>query len=124
MLVITPVLELFRWHKYQHLWAFDKNLSCEKYVQKYDQIFKYDEKFFFFEDIIADLEAHVKFVDMGSVRVNLRVIIKQIQEHAQDWIHSLGHCVATKTRMNMYELKNQIEVRFFCIIHTQDKNTS
>ncbi|XP_068620608.1 LOW QUALITY PROTEIN: dynein axonemal heavy chain 10 [Battus philenor] len=98
-----------KWHKYQHLWAFDKQLSCEKYTQKNDQIHKYDEKFFFFEDIIADLDAHVKFVDVGAIRVNLRPIIGQIQDHAQEWKNILGQCLAAKTRMNMYDLKNQIE---------------
>lgn len=101
---------LVRWQKYQHLWAFDKHLSCEKYVQKYEQIHKYDEKFFFFEDIISDLDAHVKFVDIGAIRVNLRPIIQQVQGHAQEWKDILGHCIASKTRMNMYDLKNQIEV--------------
>lgn len=100
-----------RWQKYQHLWAFDKNLSCEKYVQKYDKIQKYDEKFFFFEDIISDLNGHLKFVDVGAIRVNLRPIISQVQDHAQEWKNILGNCIATKTRMNMYDLKNQIEVR-------------
>ncbi|XP_045502201.1 dynein axonemal heavy chain 10 [Colias croceus] len=98
-----------KWHKYQHLWAFDKHLSCEKYIQKHEQIHKYDEKFFFFEDIIADLHNHVKFVDVGAIRVNLRPIIKQVQDHAQEWKNILGHCIAAKTRMNMYDLKNQIE---------------
>ncbi|KPJ04007.1 Dynein heavy chain 10, axonemal [Papilio xuthus] len=98
-----------KWHKYQHLWAFDKHLSCEKYTQKTDQIHKYDEKFFFFEDVIADLDEHVKFVDVGAIRVNLRPIIKQIQNHAQDWKNILGQCLASKTRMSMYDLKNQIE---------------
>ncbi|KAJ0174233.1 hypothetical protein K1T71_010379 [Dendrolimus kikuchii] len=84
-----------KWQKYQHLWAFDKNLSCEKYIQKYEQIQKYDEKFFFFEDIILDLNEHVKFVDVGAIRVNLRPIIKQVQDHALE--------------MNMYDLKNQID---------------
>ncbi|KAM3960300.1 LOW QUALITY PROTEIN: dynein heavy chain at 89D [Aphomia sociella] len=98
-----------KWHKYQHLWAFDKNLSCEKYIQKHEQIQKFDEKFFFFEDIIAELDAHVKFVDVGAIRVNLRPIIRQVQDHAQEWKNILGHCVASKTRMNMYDLKNQIE---------------
>ncbi|XP_041985040.1 dynein axonemal heavy chain 10 [Aricia agestis] len=98
-----------KWQKYQHLWGFDKALSCEKFVQKYDQIEKYDEKFFFFEDIIADLDGHVKFVDIGAVRVNLRPIIKQVQDHAQEWKNTLGECIVTKTRLNMYELKNQIE---------------
>lgn len=60
-----------RWHKYQHLWAFDKHLSCEKYIQKNDQITKFDEKFFFFEGVIEDLEAHVKYVDMGAVSYSL-----------------------------------------------------
>ncbi|CAK1584360.1 unnamed protein product [Parnassius mnemosyne] len=98
-----------KWQKYQHLWAFDKQLSCEKYTQKHDQIHKYDEKFFFFEDIISDLTEHVKYVDIGAIRVNLRPIIRQIQDHAQEWKNILGHCLASKTRMNMYDLKNQIE---------------
>ncbi|XP_063540762.1 dynein axonemal heavy chain 10 [Cydia strobilella] len=98
-----------KWHKYQHLWAYDKNLSCEKYIQKHEQIQKYDEKFFFFEDIIADLDAHVKFVDIGAIRVNLRPIIRQIQDHALEWKQCLGNSIATKTRMNMQDLKNQIE---------------
>nr|XP_034835442.1 dynein heavy chain 10, axonemal [Maniola hyperantus] len=98
-----------KWQKYQHLWAFDKNLSCEKYIQKHEQIQKYDEKFFFFEDIIADLNNHVNFVDIGAVRVNLRPIIQQVQGHAQEWKNILGQCIASKTRMNMYDLKNQIE---------------
>ncbi|CAH0724307.1 unnamed protein product, partial [Brenthis ino] len=98
-----------KWQKYQHLWGFDKNLSCEKYIQKNEQIQKYDEKFFFFEDIISDLDAHVKFVDIGAIRVNLRPIIQQVQGHAQEWKNILGHCIAAKTRMNMYDLKNQIE---------------
>ncbi|XP_028025407.1 dynein heavy chain 10, axonemal [Bombyx mandarina] len=98
-----------KWHKYQHLWAFDKSLSCEKYIQKHEQIYKYDEKFFFFEDIISDLNTHVKFVDVGAVRVNLRPIIKQIQDHALEWKNILGNCIASKTKMNMYDLKNQIE---------------
>ncbi|KOB71863.1 putative ciliary dynein heavy chain [Operophtera brumata] len=70
---------------------------------------KYDEKFFFFEDIIAELNGHVKFVDVGAIRVNLRPVIKQVQDHAQEWKNILGHCIATKTRMNMYDLKNQID---------------
>ncbi|XP_026741363.1 dynein heavy chain 10, axonemal [Trichoplusia ni] len=100
---------IMKWHKFAHLWSFDKSLSCEKYVQKYDQIFKYDEKFFFFEDIIADLNEHVKFVDIGAIRVNLRPVIKQVQEHAQEWKNILGACIATKTRTSMYDLKNQLE---------------
>lgn len=98
------------------MWSYDKNLSCEKYVQKNDQIHKFDEKFFFFEDIIHDLEDHVKYVDLGSIRVNLRPIIKQIQEHAQEWINTLGRCVSTKTRMDMYDLKNQIEVNWMKVL--------
>lgn len=104
---------LSRWLKYQHLWGFDKNLSCEKYINKYDQIFKYDEKFFFFEDIISDLDAHVKFVDIGAIRVNLRPIIKQVQDHAQEWKNILGQCIVNKTRMGMHELKNMMEVSFW-----------
>ncbi|KAF9819085.1 hypothetical protein SFRURICE_000750 [Spodoptera frugiperda] len=68
---------IVKWQKYAHLWSYDKHLSCEKYIQKYDQIFKYDEKFFFFEDIINDLDEHVKFVDIGAIRVNLRPVIQQ-----------------------------------------------
>ncbi|CAG9136916.1 unnamed protein product [Plutella xylostella] len=98
-----------KWQKYQHLWAYDKNLSCEKYVQKYDQITKYDEKFFFFEDIIEDLNEHVKFVDIGAVRVNLREIIKQIQGHALEWKTILGECIVNKTRASMQELRNEID---------------
>ncbi|KAJ8717758.1 hypothetical protein PYW07_005688 [Mythimna separata] len=100
---------IIKWYKYSHLWSFDKHLSCEKYVQKYSQIFKYDEKFFFFEDIIADLDGHVKYVDIGAIRVNLRPIIKQIQEHAQEWKDILGACIATKTRTSMHDLKNQVD---------------
>ncbi|KAJ2948630.1 hypothetical protein O0L34_g7885 [Tuta absoluta] len=98
-----------KWHKYQHMWIFDKNLSCEKYVAKHDEIHKFDEKLFFFEDVISDLEDHLKFVDMGAIRVNLRVIIKQIQDHALEWKMTLGRCICNKNRLNMYELKNQIE---------------
>ncbi|PZC71734.1 hypothetical protein B5X24_HaOG212562 [Helicoverpa armigera] len=98
-----------KWQKFSHLWSFDKNLSCEKYVQKYDQIYKYDEKFFFFEDIINDLHAHVKFVDIGAIRVNLRPVIKQVQDHAEEWKTILGACIATKTRTSMHDLKTQLE---------------
>ncbi|KAF9424732.1 hypothetical protein HW555_000033, partial [Spodoptera exigua] len=100
---------IVKWQKYSHLWSYDKHLSCEKYVQKYDQIFKYDEKFFFFEDIINDLDDHVKFVDIGAIRVNLRPVIQQIQDHAQEWKNILGDCIASNTRASMYDLKTQIE---------------
>lgn len=56
------------------------------------------------------MDNHVKFVDIGAIRVNLRPIIQQVQWHAQEWKNILGQCIASKTKMNMYDLKNQIEV--------------
>lgn len=63
------------------------------------------------------MDKHVKFVDVGAIRVNLRPIIQQIQDHAQEWKNILGRCILFKTRMNMHELKNQVEVGLNSYIH-------
>lgn len=59
---------LYRWKKYNNLWAFDKNLICEKFAATKPTLLQYDEKFTFYGGILEELEDMAPYFDINSVR--------------------------------------------------------
>jgi dynein heavy chain, axonemal len=70
-----------------------------------------DENFIFYTQIVNDLEKHKTYYDIKSIRLNLKPLIKSIVDHAIEWRNMLGMKLAEKTRNNMVDLKDHIQVR-------------
>lgn len=102
-----------KWRRYRNLWSFDKTLTCEKFIEKNNQLEKYDEKFIFYSDILKDMEQHTDHIDIGCIRLNLRPLLETISGHTLEWKNRLGELLdkATKNKMNeMNKMMDELKI--------------
>ena len=71
---------------------YDKNVVCEKFLNRGIPLLRLDEKFIFFTQIINDLENVKPYYDIMSIRINLRPLLSAAIEHAVEWRNTLGIC--------------------------------
>ncbi|CRL07346.1 CLUMA_CG020322, isoform A [Clunio marinus] len=100
---------LSRWHKYKSLWMNDKNVVCDKYLNRGISLVRLDEKFIFFTQIINDLENVKPYHDMKSIRINLRPLIHAIIEHAVEWRNTLGNMLSDRTSVEMVAMNSEFK---------------
>lgn len=101
--------QLQRWKRYKNLWSMDKETTCEKFIEKNNQLSKYDEKFMSYTDILKDMEDNEKYVDVGSIRLNLKPLLDTISEHTLEWKNMLGQLLDKDTKEKMDIMKNTID---------------
>lgn len=100
---------LQKWKRYRNLWSFDKNLICERFVAKYSQLEKYDDKFTFYDNIIKEMTENKDYVNIASIRLNLRPLFDIIISHAEEWKNILGEQLAALTKSKMVTLKTTMD---------------
>ncbi|KAL7022048.1 hypothetical protein ACKWTF_012111 [Chironomus riparius] len=100
---------LARWHKYKSLWMYDKNVVCDKYLNRRIPLVRLDEKFIFFTQIINDLESVKPYYDIKSIRINLQPLIHAIIEHAVEWRNTLGNMLSDRTSVDMVTMNMEFK---------------
>lgn len=98
-----------RWKRYRNLWTFEKESTCERFIQNTSLLVKYDEKLSFYDGIIKEMSDRVDTLDIGSVRVNLRPLFDEIIEHAKEWRTILGEGIANQTKNKMLAFKETVD---------------
>lgn len=83
---------------------------CEKYLSQNLPLVRLDEKFIFYTQIVNDLERTRPYHDIKSIRINLQPLIKSIIDHAVEWRNTLGNILADRTRVQMVELNEHMQV--------------
>lgn len=75
-----------------------------------------DEKFTFYANIIQEMGQSITYKDVECLRINVKPILASIREHALQWKTVLGEKLSKKTKENMVQLRNEIQVRmvWFC----------
>jgi dynein heavy chain, axonemal len=107
-LFVSP---LTSWNKYRILWMNDKQSICEKFINRASlSLVRIDENFIFYTQIVNDLEKHKTYCDIKSIRLNLKPLIGSIVDHAIEWRNIMGEKLGAKTKSNMEELRNHIQV--------------
>lgn len=100
---------LQKWKRYRNLWSFDKNLVCERFLAKYSQLDKFDDKFTFYDNIIQEMAENRDYVNVGSIRLNLRPLFDIITVHAIEWKNILGDQIIKIVKNKMIVLKETMD---------------
>lgn len=89
---------------------YDKNVVCDKYLNRGIPLMRLDEKFIFFTQIINDLENVKPYYDIKSIRINLRPLIHAIISHSVDWRNTLGNMLSDRTSVEMVTMNEEFKV--------------
>jgi dynein heavy chain len=92
---------------------YDKNVVCDKYLNRRVPLVRLDEKFIFFTQIINDLESVKPYYDIKSIRINLQPLIRAIIEHAVEWRNTLGNFLSERTSVDMVAMNMEFKVSAF-----------
>ncbi|KAH8382819.1 hypothetical protein KR009_005420 [Drosophila setifemur] len=98
-----------QFRKYFNLWAFEKNVICEKFVEKDVTLVEIDEKFTFYSTIVETLATMPKYQDIKCVRINLQPLLDSIAVHAKEWRTILGEELLRHVNENMKAMRNEIK---------------
>ena len=90
---------------------YDKNVVCDKFLNRGLTLVRLDEKFIFYTQIINDLEKYKPYYDIKSIRINLQPLIRAIIEHAVEWRNTLGNMLSDKTSAEMVALNTEMKAR-------------
>jgi dynein heavy chain len=96
---------LQKWRRYKNIWCYDKDYTCERFIEKNNQLSKYDDKFMFYADILKDMRNHENYFDISCIRLNLRPLLDTIAEHTTEWKNTLGRLLDKNTKGKMDEMK-------------------
>ncbi|XP_066140827.1 dynein axonemal heavy chain 10 [Euwallacea fornicatus] len=97
------------WKRYKMLWSFEKESTCQKFMTNIVTLEVYDEKFIFYKDIATEMLNHESYVDVDSIRLNLRPLLNTIAQHCIEWKDTLGHLLDVETVGKMEDMKKTIE---------------
>ncbi|XP_066245712.1 dynein axonemal heavy chain 10 isoform X2 [Euwallacea similis] len=97
------------WKRYKMFWSFEKKSTCEKFMTNMATLEVYDEKFMFYKDIATEMLNHKSYVDVDSIRLNLRPLLNTIAQHCIEWKDTLGHLLDAETVGKMKDMKKTIE---------------
>ncbi|KAJ8924399.1 hypothetical protein NQ315_007195, partial [Exocentrus adspersus] len=108
-IIIEVNKELQKWKKYRNLWVFEKVSSCEKFLLKNNSLSSYDDKFMFYNDIIAFIRNRKSYADVGSIRLNLLPLFDAIEFHCVEWKNTFGNLLDSATKVSMDQMKERID---------------
>lgn len=100
---------LQKWKRYRNLWSFDKGLLSERFLARFSQLDKIDDKFTFYDNIIQEMQENKDYTNLASIRLNLRPLFDSISLHAQEWKVILGQQITTLVREKMMTLKETMD---------------
>ncbi|KAL1513082.1 hypothetical protein ABEB36_002553 [Hypothenemus hampei] len=107
--IINVYKILLRWRRYKMLWSFEKESTCEKFINDMVTLEVYDDKFMFYKDIADSMKNFKDYIDVGSIRLNLRPLLNTIIQHSVEWKDTLGKLLDERTWQQMLEFKKTIE---------------
>lgn len=102
--------DYIRFRKYFNLWAFEKDVICQKFVERQVTLVEIDEKFTFYSSIVETLDQMRKYHDVRCVRINLSPLLESIKQHAKQWCTILGEELLQHVIDNMRTMRNEIKV--------------
>lgn len=105
-----PPFGIVRFRKYFNLWAFEKEMICQKFVERQVTLVEIDEKFTFYSTIVETLQQMRQHHDVRCVRINLSPLLESIKQHAKDWCTTLGEVLLQHVNDNMRNMRNEIKV--------------
>ncbi|KAF7265371.1 hypothetical protein GWI33_021219 [Rhynchophorus ferrugineus] len=100
---------LQHWKRYKMLWSFDKESTCQKFMQGSITLETYDEKFMFYKEIAQNVTNYRDYVDLDSIRINLRPLLNTIAQNCREWKDTLGQLLDADTYEKMLEMKKDID---------------
>ncbi|XP_050294970.1 dynein axonemal heavy chain 10 [Anthonomus grandis grandis] len=100
---------LQKWKRYKMLWSFEKESTSEKFMSGMVTLETYDAKFMFYKDISDNMINNKSFIDIDSIRLNLRPLLNTISFHCIEWKNTLGKLLDLKTYDEMIDMKKMIE---------------
>lgn len=110
-MVKIKLLESFhRFRKYFNLWAFEKDVICQKFLERQVTLVEIDEKFTFYSTIVTNLEQMKQEHTVRCVRINLRPLLASIKQHARSWSLVMGETLSRHVNENMRTMRNEIKV--------------
>jgi len=101
-----PTFDLIRFRKYFNLWAYEKDVICQKFVERQVTLVEIDEKFTFYSTIVTTLQQMRKFHTVRCVRINLSPLLESIIQHAKEWCKILGEELLRHVNDNMRTMRN------------------
>ncbi|EDV92648.1 GH18884 [Drosophila grimshawi] len=99
-----------QFRKYFNLWAFEKDLICQKFVERQVTLVEIDEKFTFYSTIVNNLQQMRKFHNVGCIRINLSPLLESISHHAKEWCTILGEELLQHVNRNMRSMRSEIKL--------------
>ncbi|XP_051888343.1 dynein axonemal heavy chain 10 [Pristis pectinata] len=97
------------WKKYRSLWKMDKSIVVEKFAARNPSCVSYDEKLQFYTRISEEVAEQPLVKDDQCIRLQLRPLAFSIQENANAWVQSLGHCLNESAKRELYSLRDELE---------------
>ena len=95
------------------------NLTCSQQTQleriqsKKMSTLMFDESLQKYVNIEKELDSKVKFKLIQSLRLNLEPLTCTLQDYAKSWINDLGALQHEQSKLQMHELKAELDVRYF-----------
>ncbi|KAL7729890.1 hypothetical protein ACLKA6_014739 [Drosophila palustris] len=112
-LALKIVLEakafVVQFRKYFNLWAYEKDVICQKFVERQVTLVEIDEKFTFYSTIVTTLKQMRKYHTVRCVRINLSPLLESIIQHAKEWCTILGEELLRYVNENMRSMRNEIK---------------
>ncbi|XP_064550918.1 dynein axonemal heavy chain 10 [Drosophila montana] len=99
-----------QFRKYFNLWAFEKDMICQKFVERQVTLVEIDEKFTFYSTIVETLQQMRQHHDVRCVRINLSPLLESIVQHAKDWCSTLGEVLLQHVNDNMRSMRSEIKL--------------
>ncbi|KAH8358423.1 hypothetical protein KR093_000053 [Drosophila rubida] len=98
-----------QFRKYFNLWAYEKDVICQKFVERQVTLVEIDEKFTFYSSIVTTLEQMQQYHTVRCVRINLKPLLASIMHHAKEWCTILGEELLRYVNDNMRAMRNEIK---------------
>ncbi|XP_017847923.1 dynein heavy chain 10, axonemal [Drosophila busckii] len=99
-----------QFRKYFNLWAYEKDMICQKFVERQVTLIEIDEKFTFYSTIVENMRQMRKYHDVRCVRINLTPLLNSITQHAQEWCRILGEELLRHVNDNTKAMRNEIKL--------------
>uniref|UniRef100_H2ZL68 Dynein heavy chain tail domain-containing protein n=1 Tax=Ciona savignyi TaxID=51511 RepID=H2ZL68_CIOSA len=100
-----------KWKRYRTLWKLEKTIVMEKFAAKNPSCVAYDDKLLFYSKIAEDVFLQATPKDEQCLRLNLLPLAMTVQEHALQWVQSLGKLLNDSAKENLFSLRDMLVSR-------------
>ncbi|NWH62014.1 DYH10 protein, partial [Geococcyx californianus] len=104
---------LNQWKRYQPLWKLDKAMVMERLAAEKPACVTFDEELQFYMKVAQEVTQQPLIKDEQFIRLQLAPLAYTVQEHARDWVVSLGKLLNESAREELFSLQEEIQVGVF-----------